>query len=192
MDKSNSETHAQTFRPQARKLKEEIILERVLEELVVYDLKRGKCHSLNETATKIWTHCDGKHTVADIARDLRIGSALEQDQANKVAWLGINQLIKVGLLQGKPSRNEAHPRSLSRRNLLRALGGLIVLPVVASIVAPTPAQAFTVVGPCFPFYPGCSNACSEPDAVYACLNAGGGAGCNKYPCNDPQQPVCVC
>ncbi len=48
--------------PLARK--NELIIQELPEELLVYDLARHKAHCLNKTSAFIWKHCDGETTVA--------------------------------------------------------------------------------------------------------------------------------
>lgn len=189
MEKPNSNASTRKFRPRVKHRKEEVIVEPVLEELVVYDLERRKCHALNETATKIWHHCDGNHTVADIAHEFQRASDITPEQAEKITWLGVNQIDKAGLLQDTPGETLDRQRGLTRRHLLQALGGVLILPVVTSLSAPTPSQAATAVVPC----PIDCNLCEADNSGIYCTNAGGGggSGCNEQPCGQ-NQSLCFC
>jgi hypothetical protein len=47
------------------------LLTRVVDdELIILDHATGSVHRLNQTATCIWQHCDGRHAPEDIAAEL--------------------------------------------------------------------------------------------------------------------------
>ena len=48
-----------------------IIEQDLAEEVLLYSVAGEVVHILNLPAYHIWRRCDGRHTVADIARDLR-------------------------------------------------------------------------------------------------------------------------
>lgn len=123
--------------PHARQ--EEIVVQEVFEEYVVYDLKENKVHLLNPTAALVWQHCDGEHTPRELA-DL-LARELDAPQAEDLLWLTLDRLEKAKLLSGKLVR-PAQQRLLTRRQMLKMAGvTLALLPAVKSIVAPTPARA---------------------------------------------------
>jgi hypothetical protein len=99
-----------------------------------------------------------------------------------MVWLALEQLGKVDLLE---SRVEA-PReaaAVSRRSFMRTVGigvvgGAVVLPLVTSIVAPTPAHAASV-RTCCQNENGCNGGICGPTAQ----------NCN---CNNSLQDVVAC
>ena len=48
--------------PQART--SGLIVKEVDGEILIYDRETNKAHCLNQTAAKVWEHCDGKTTVS--------------------------------------------------------------------------------------------------------------------------------
>jgi hypothetical protein len=120
-----------------------LVIQELPDEVLIYDRERDKAHCLNQTAALVWKYCDGKTTVANIARKL----ALKLDSAaidEKVIWYALDQLSKDHLLE----ENLAPPAMLagmSRRQMVRTLGltAIVAVPLVTSIMAPTPAQAAT-------------------------------------------------
>ena len=52
--------------PRARQ--EKLLVHELTDEVLVYDLKRHKAHSLNKTAALVWQRCDGKSGVTEITR----------------------------------------------------------------------------------------------------------------------------
>ena len=129
--------------PLARK--EGLVIQTLPDETLVYDLERDVAHCLNRSASVVWEHCDGQTTTGQIARAV----ALEIDEAidERFVWLALDQLRRNNLLAEMPDR-PSNMNGINRRTALRALGlsAAVAVPVVASIIAPTPAQAATCLG----------------------------------------------
>jgi hypothetical protein len=122
-----------------------LVVEDIPDEVLVYDLKRHKAHCLNLTAALVWRRCDGKTTASEIAR--RVSIQLDAPFEEEFVWLALRQLDKLHLLESSP----LFPPSIagiSRRALIRNLGiaAAVAVPLVTSIVSPTPAQASTCAG----------------------------------------------
>ena len=130
-------------KPVARK--EGLVIERLEEEVLVYDTDRDRAHCLNQTAAFVWQHCDGRTTTKELARML--GKQAHADVDEKLVWLALDQLGRNHLLETRPAA-PASFTGLNRREMVRALGlaAVVAIPVVTSIVAPTPAQAVTCKG----------------------------------------------
>jgi hypothetical protein len=158
MDASNAHV-----RPVARK--EDLIVQQLGDETLVYDLSRHKAHCLNATAATIWRQCDGNQTVADIAR--HAGADLDVPCDDAVVLYALAHLQKNHLLEGRISADLNV--SLKRRAALRtlALGGL-ALPLIASIPSPTRAQAASCGGTGAP----CSSN-SQCCAILICCQSAG-------------------
>lgn len=127
--------------PQARR--EGLVIQELPDEVLVYDRERDKAHCLNQTAALVWGYCDGKTTVSTMARHLeRDLSADVVDE--KIVWYALDQLSKDHLLDDgfvAPTMLSG----MSRRQMVRVMGiaAVIAIPLVTSIIAPTPAQAAT-------------------------------------------------
>jgi hypothetical protein len=125
--------------PEARK--EGLIVHPLLDEVLVYDLDRHKAHCLNKTAALVWNRCDGKTSVAELTQKLEdeVGAPVDE----QLVWLALDQLGRIRLLQQETA--PARTAGLSRRELIKraGIGAAIALPIVTSIIAPTPAQAGT-------------------------------------------------
>jgi hypothetical protein len=109
------------------------------DELIVYDLETDRAHSLNQTAGEVWKLCDGKTTVAEMVTRLE---PMFPGIDNQVLLVTLVELQKAGLLE-KTSFSQSQGSSRSRRDILRKIGKLAVVavPVVTSIVVPTPSMA---------------------------------------------------
>lgn len=160
MKEHPTHTSAHAFSPRVKHGKQQVIVETVGDELVVYDLANRQCHALNETAAEIWRQCDGSRSVSEIARQIHPDPSVPEAQAESATWLGLSQLKKCGLMEEPAGQPFRPPANLSRRQLLQLVGGLLVLPVVATIPAPA-AHAANSLCPCF-------------DEHQPCLNPGGG------------------
>ena len=130
-------------KPMARKAG--LIVEQLPDEVLVYDLDQDRAHCLNQTAAFVWQRCDGRTTTTQIARLL--GKKLSTNVDERIVWLALDQLESNNLLTRRPT---APPTlaGMNRRQMVRALGlaAVVAVPVVTSIVAPTPAQAVTCGG----------------------------------------------
>ena len=51
--------------PKARQ--NDLVVQEVFDELVIYDLERNQVHSLNPTAALVWQQCDGQTSPAQLA-----------------------------------------------------------------------------------------------------------------------------
>lgn len=122
---------------------EDLLVEELPEELLVYDLKSFRAHCLNRAAAIVWRACDGRTTVEEMAR--RVGEKLEIPQDDTVVRLALAQLRKARLMETPLARDE--PR-VSRRDVLRRLGiAAALLPLVHTIVAPDAMAASNAISP---------------------------------------------
>jgi hypothetical protein len=128
--------------PNPRARKDGLIVQNLPDETLVYDLERDRAHCLNQTAAFVWQHCDGRSNAREIARALK--DKTKQPVDEKLVWLAIEQLGRNHLLK-ETLALPPHVAGLNRREVMRALGltAAVAIPVVASIVAPLPAQAAT-------------------------------------------------
>lgn len=133
---------ARNAKPVARK--QGLVIQELPDEVLVYDLDRDRAHCLNQTAAFVWQRCNGKNSTAQIARTL--GQQFDCKVDEKIVWLALDQLGRNHLLETKPIPPAL--LGMNRRAMVRALGlaAVVAVPVVTSIVAPTPAQAATCVG----------------------------------------------
>jgi hypothetical protein len=151
------------IKPRARTNR--LVIQTLSDETLVYDLDRDLAHCLNPTAASVWRRCDGSRTTKQIARSL--SADLRQPVEEKVVRLALDQLSRHHLLvEGRlPSRMSA----LSRREIIRVLAttAVVALPVVASIVAPRPANAVSCGSsgaPCSISADCCTGTC-KPDST---------------------------
>ena len=121
-------------KPLARK--DGLVIKELPDEVLVYDLDSDHAHCLNQTAAFVWQHCDGRNTTEQIAR--KLGRQFDCSVDEKIVWLALDRLARNHLLETQPVPPQKI-QGMNRRAVVRALG-LVAVPVVTSIVAPTPAQ----------------------------------------------------
>lgn len=123
--------------PEART--DQVIVQDVGDEVVVYDERTSAAHHLNKTAALVWRLADGRRPVSEIAAALN--RALDVPNDEDFVHLALAELDKAGLLARPLPTGEL----ITRRQLFGVAAAL--LPLVASIVAPTPATAQTLPPP---------------------------------------------
>ena len=127
---------------------DQLVVQELPDEVLVYDLERHAAHCLNKAAAAVWKRCDGRTTVAELTR--RLGREFSAPVGEDVVWLALAQLRKYHLLEvegaGVPLRK------VSRRDLVRKyLPAALAVPLILSVPAPTPAQSLSrCPGPCEP------------------------------------------
>jgi coenzyme PQQ synthesis protein D (PqqD) len=126
---------------------DELVVQDLPDEVLVYDLKSNKAHCLNKTAAFIWKHCDGRTTAEEIAE--MMAEEWHTPVTEDAVWFALNKLSKAELLQERIVLPEAKA-GMTRRSAVRQLGfgALLAVPVVMSIVTPTPAAANSVPQEC--------------------------------------------
>jgi hypothetical protein len=163
--------------PRARE--EDLIVQDLPDEVLVYDLKRHRAHSLNRTAALVWRACDGQTTFTEMAAILHRELNLPQDE--DVVRLALDRLRRARLLEGRVSPS-AQAANASRRDLMRRLslvGGLaLLLPVVDSITSPAAAQTVSFIDDDLCNAANVGKCCSETRKL--CRQAGSSS---NYQCN---------
>lgn len=179
--------HTRSIPPLARN--DELVVEELGDELLVYDLTRNEAHSLGALAARVWKACDGKTSVDAISTQLGV----DRDQVEEA----LSGLSTTHLLDEGPQTNG---NGLTRRGLtLRAVkigAAAATAPLIVSIAAPAAALAVTEA-----FCQGISvsaNGCGDCHKFgCCCCEPPGGttkpchADCITHPdCNIGTQPNC--
>jgi hypothetical protein len=124
-------------RPLART--EGLVAERFDEELVIYDQLSHTGHSLPSDAASVWEHCDGRHSSAQLARQLGL--------AHDVVTRSLLELQTCGLLdQPVPPRSRIYSRREAAVRVAKIGVVAISAPLIYSVaIAPATAAASTCV-----------------------------------------------
>jgi hypothetical protein len=105
------------------KIRENLLIQDLNEEVLIYDKATNKSYCLNETAKTVFNHCDGKKAFVDIN--------LPED----IIYLSLDQLKKHNLLEDDYISPFV---GMNRREVIRkvGMGTMVMLPVISALVAP--------------------------------------------------------
>src|SRR5260370_11313728 len=138
-----------------------VIVQDVFEEVLVYDLEREIVRRLNRTAAAIWKQCDGSKNVGEITR--AVARQFEGRVDEQVVLLTLRRFSKAHLLTG-PAPEIPAAKRVSRRELIKRIG-IAAVPLGSSIGVPTVMPA---VASCFPLGHTCSanSQCCSGNCVF--------------------------
>ena len=130
------------FTPKSRK--ENLVIQELEGEVLIYDLEKNKAFCLNETSALVWQSCDGSRTIAEIS-DV-VGKQLNSQINEDLVWLALDQLSKESLVEKQTALDNKF-NGLSRREVIRKVGlaSVIALPMIATLTAPVAAQTGTCI-----------------------------------------------
>jgi hypothetical protein len=106
-------------------------------EVCIYEWTTKTVHALNPAAARVWELCDGRTTIEEMI--VSVGRDLHTPGATAIVGHALRQFDRAGLLE--PGSLPPVAPLVSRRALLRRIGVAASIPVVSSIVAPTPLDA---------------------------------------------------
>jgi hypothetical protein len=139
-----------TRRPLSRSA--DLIIEELGEELLVYDTRNDRGHSLSPTAAKVWQRCDGRTPANGLSAQLGLDAeAVEQ----ALAELDACELLEA---PAEPTLDVVHNGGGTRRELAgkaAKLGvGVAAGSLILSRAVPAAAQAQTIIALCAALNPG--------------------------------------
>ena len=168
-----------------KRRKHGVAVQTLADEVLVYDLERHRAHCLNQVAAIVWRHSDGKTTVPQLARVLR--EELDVPADAELVRYALDRLAKAHLLEDPSLVARYSRREFIARLKKLGLAASVALPVVSSIVSPTPAHALS----CIP-----NTACAGRPNCTPCNNPGGNCAgwmCCNGECVTPGQAItCGC
>jgi hypothetical protein len=152
-----------------------LIVRELPDEVLVYDLDTDRAYCLNRTAALIWKNCAGKKSAREIA--LLLEQESKSPVSEQVVMLGLEELAASDLLKEGTWRG-LQPGGLSRRQLMKRLGlaATLGLPLITSVIAPTAAQAQTIV----------VDPCAVPEGKPEGCPCGADSECASFNCNEAQ------
>ena len=147
----------ENYAPRARQ--EDLVIEGLGDETLVYDMRSHKAHCLNRTAAIVWNRCDGQSSVSEMS--IALEKELHTTVSSDVIWLALEQLSQAKLLSDRLPGSVSQ-QAMSRRTIIRkvGLGAAIALPLITSILAPTAEATVTCIAigdPCSINVPCCLN-----------------------------------
>ncbi len=158
----NSKNKTIIMKPVSKK--QNIVIQELEKELLVYDLQNNKAFCLNETSAIIYQLCDGMKSVAEISDSMsrKIKTPVSKDFVK----LALNELNRDGLLENSDDLDN-YFAGVSRREMVRKVGlaSMIALPLISSVVAPLAIQA--------------QSGCEAPGTLSPTVCASSPVGCNS-------------
>lgn len=124
----------------------DIVVQSVGDEILIYDLQNNKTFCLNESSALVWRLCDGTKPVSQIAAEFSRKFKTEINE--EFVWLALDGLKREKLLFSEIDEENVF-KGLSRREAIRKVGlaSMVALPVVSALVAPTAAHAASACVP---------------------------------------------
>ena len=158
--------------PRARKAK--LIVRRLPDETLVYDVERSRAHCLGPVAAAVWRQCDGRSSAA------RIATVVAKETGASVGEAAV--MVALDRLQDARLLAEDLPEGgRSRREWMKKAAMVAGLTVV-SITAPLSVEAATCVAGCTsrPNTPpgNCGAIPCCPPATGRCCSQSAGQNCN--------------
>ena len=113
-----------------------IVVQELGKELLIYDLLTHKAYQLNETSMIVFNHCDGRTSFDQLRQRYKF--------TDELIYLTLDTLAKEKLLVGDYQSRFA---GVSRRAALKKVGlaCAAALPVIVALSAPTAASAASTV-----------------------------------------------
>lgn len=110
------------------KIRENLLVQDLKDEVLIFDPGTNKSYCLNSTAKIVFNHCDGVKTFAD----LRI--------SDEMIYFTLDELRKQNLIESDYASPFA---GMNRREAVRRVGlaSMVALPLISSLTAPRAAQA---------------------------------------------------
>ncbi|MEA2307610.1 MAG: hypothetical protein QOH43_4890, partial [Solirubrobacteraceae bacterium] len=155
---------------------QDLIVEELGDELLVYDRRTDVAHSLNAVATAVWRGCDGATDLDALAA--AIAPRAGDEDAEALVLRALDELREKGLLEAQ----RAAAPGLSRRQALGRIAGVgmaaVAAPLIVSAAAPAPADAATPPctaqhGACTATSQCCTGTCQSGHCFAGTCTAGG-------------------
>jgi len=130
---------------------EGLLIERVDGEVLVVKESSHEAHALNEAAAVVFDLCDGSMSHAAMAAEVARRTGLPADES--VVALALADLVEAGLVV----LDDEETPVITRRSLIRGLAlpaaAIAMLPVVETVLMPTPAAGASAPMPSPPMSP---------------------------------------
>ena len=167
--------------PAARPLSD-FFMERVGDDVVLFDGKHNRYHTLNNLAFEVWQLCDGSRSIK------QIGKASPQiELIDEAVTAAVAQLGESGLLQASEGNFES---TMHRRRMMKLVAagaiGAVGVPVVASITRLGPEASATERTLCSPD----GTPCPSTPACCGCCVTNNRAGHKNHCVDNPVSGEC--
>jgi len=159
---------SRTIRPEARQ--DDLVVQSATDELLVYDNQSDRAYVLSPAAAAVWRASNGKRTVPEIASYLSQETLTDE----QTVWYALGQMQD---LLREPVQMPQELVGMSRRKFLQRasiVAAAAAVPVVVSLVAPTPAHAQSGTVACKCVIASCSESVTcGAQCIAFCAGSGG-------------------
>lgn len=116
----------------------DVVIQRLDNELLIYDIKTQKAYCLNKTTSSVYDACDGETSFDSLKHNTGL--------TDEIVFFALDELRKEDLLAEGQEYGSPFV-GMSRRDVIKKVGmaSMIALPVIASLVAPTAAMAASLL-----------------------------------------------
>lgn len=113
--------------------KDGLLVTRVGDETVIYDIESSKASCLNGLMTAIWEAIDEETNIEVLINILRDRGY--PDVNEEIVYMAVHDLVQAGLVENC-SEIAIYKENLSRREMIQLIGkrSVVVLPVVSTII----------------------------------------------------------
>jgi len=135
MGRRRSSEHLTVLSDESKPLarSEDLVVEEVGEELLVYDQTNDTAHSLSVAAVRVWKACDGERSVKSLVTELEMDS----DTVKRA----LEELDECNLLDNGSQLEAGMTRREATLKGAKIGAGIASAPLIYSILAPAPALA---------------------------------------------------
>ena len=123
------------MKPLARS--EDLVVEELDDELLVYDVSVERAHSLSAPAARVWRRCDGKTSVDALGAEL----GLDAETVDRA----LDELDRCKLLEAAPELGGGHTRREATIKVAKIGGAVAAAPLIVSLGLPASASATLTV-----------------------------------------------
>ena len=135
---------------------EDLIVEELGDEVLVYDSNSDTAHCLSPDAARVWRHCDGGTSIESLTAQVSLSAERVED--------ALHELERCELLKARPTlTGDGHTRRELGLKVAKVGAAAAAMPLIVSVAAPSPAMAAT---PAF---------CAQ----FSSGNCGSNTGCSK-------------
>src|SRR4051794_18492497 len=129
----SSKKHASTrvLKPQARI--DELVVEEVGDELLIYDSAKKRAHCLSATAARVWRACDGQGSVEALSETLSLSAEDVSRTLDELEALELLERTGLEVLQSGSDEGDGITRRQMTMRTVKAGAAVAVAPIAYSI-----------------------------------------------------------
>ena len=129
-----------TRKPLART--EDLVIEDIEDEVLIYDGKNARAHSLGTAAARVWRACDGQTSIDDLAVALDLPRETVVRALDELEGAELLESYGIQIVNGNGNGNGITRREMAMRTAKLGAAAAAV-PMLYSIAVPSPAAAAT-------------------------------------------------